>query len=99
MSKSILHSEPSNSLPTVYPCFDMGNLSYTLILLALVMSILPKYVVLRSEFSSNLVVLKTSDSTPSYMSNYSLFNLSGLSPKSNSNTCLSSPFNISYIFL
>ena len=34
----------------VYPCSDIGNVSSTLILLALVLSTLPKYVVLKSEF-------------------------------------------------
>ena len=62
------------------------------------MSILPKYVMLRSEFSSNLVVLKTSDLTPSYISKYSPFSVSGVSPESSSITYLSS-FNILYIFL
>ena len=50
----------SKSLATtllVLICSDIGNFSSDLILLALVMSILPKYVVHRSEFSSNVVVL------------------------------------------
>ena len=57
VSKSISHSMPSNNFPTVYYCSDIGNFSSALILLALVMSILPKYVMLKSEFSLNLVVL------------------------------------------
>ena len=63
------------------------------------MSILPKYVVLRSELSSNLVALNTSNLTPSCMSKYSPLNLSGLLPKTNSNACLSSSPILSYIFL
>ena len=90
---------PSNSIPTIYPYSDIGNFSSTLIFLALVMFILPKYVVLKSEFSSNVVVLNTSYLTPSYMSKYSPLYLSGVSPKSISNTCLSFSFNLSYIFL
>ena len=46
VSNSIWHSVPSNSFPTVYPYADIGNVSSALILLTLVMSILPKYVVL-----------------------------------------------------
>ena len=57
---NIWHSVPSNIFAIIYPCSDIGNLSSALILLALVIAILPKYVVLKSEFSSNLVVLITS---------------------------------------
>ena len=67
---------PCISFPTIYPCSDIGNIASALILLALVMSLQPKDVVLRLEFSSNVVVLNTSDLTPSYMSKYSPHNLS-----------------------
>ena len=62
------------------------------------MSILPKYIVLKSEFSPNFMVYNTYDLTPSYISKYSPFNLSEVSPTSSSVTCLSSSFNLSYIF-
>ena len=55
----------------VYPCSDMGNDSSALILLFLDLSAFSKYVVLRSEFSTNLVVLNISDYIPSYTSKYS----------------------------
>ena len=51
----------SNSFPIVSLCSDVGNLSSTLILQALVVSTIPKYIVLKTEFSSNLVVLNISD--------------------------------------
>ena len=60
-SNSNWHAVPSNSLPNVYPCPEMGNDSYTFNLSFLVLSDLPKYVVLKSEFSSNLVVFTISD--------------------------------------
>ena len=41
----------------VYPCADTGKDSSALILLFLDLSAFPKYVALRSEFSSNLIVL------------------------------------------
>ena len=61
VSKSIQNSVPSSNFPTVYPFSDIGNLSSTFTLSDLVMSILPEYVVLKSEFSSNLwyVILLT----------------------------------------
>ena len=90
VSNSIWHSVPSNSFPAVYPCSDIGNVSSALILLGLVVSTLPKYVVHNSEFSSNLAAVKICDWIPLYISKYSSYNFSGMSPKSNSNICLSS---------
>ena len=80
----ICHSVLCNNLPNMYPCFDMGKDSSTLILSFLDLSDCPKYVLLRSEFSLNLVVLDISDCIPSYTSKYSSFNISGVGPKSNS---------------
>ena len=60
----------------VYPCSDMGNDSSALILLFFDLSAFPKYVVLRSEFSSNLVVLNISDYMLSCTSKYSSLNMS-----------------------
>ena len=62
----------------VCPSSDMGKDSSALILLFLDLSTFPKYVVLRSEFSSNLVVLNISNCIPSYTSNYSSLNMSGV---------------------
>ena len=42
VSNNIWNSVPSNSFPIVYLGSDIGNASYTLILLALVMSTLSK---------------------------------------------------------
>ena len=50
VSNSTLHPVPSNSFPIVHPCSDIGHFSSVLIFFALVISILPKYVVLKSEF-------------------------------------------------
>ena len=77
------------------------NDSPALILLFLIMSTLPKYVVLKSEFSSNLVVLNISGWNPSYTSKYPPFHCCGVSPKFNSNICLSfsSMFDSSVIIL
>ena len=61
VSNSSRHSVPSNNLPNVYPCSDMGNDSSAFSLLLLALSDLPKYAVLKSKFSSNLVVFTTSD--------------------------------------
>ena len=66
VSNSIWHSIPSNNFPIIYPCSDIGNISSALILLALVISILPKYVI-------QIGILIKSGSTynfwfPSYMS-------------------------------
>ena len=60
VSNNICHSVLSNSFPNVYPCSDIKD-SSALILLFLDRSAFPNYVVLRSEFSSNLVVFSTSD--------------------------------------
>ena len=62
----------------------IGNDSSALNLLLLPLSTLPRYVVLRSEFSSNLVALTVSNWIPSYTSRYSSHNLSVVLPKSNS---------------
>ena len=98
VSNFIWHSVPSSNFPTVCPCSDIAKFSPALILVALVMSVFRKYVVLKSEISRNLVLFDTFDWTPSYTSKYSLPNFSGLSPKSISNVCLSSSFNLLYIF-
>ena len=50
VSYNIWHSVPSNKFPTIYPCSDIGIYSSVLILLALVKSVLSKYVILKSEF-------------------------------------------------
>ena len=52
VSNNIWHSVPSNSFPNMYPCSDMGKASSALCLSFLDLSDFPKYVVLRSEFSS-----------------------------------------------
>ena len=46
VSNSIWQSVPSNHFPTIYPCSDIEYFSSSLFLLAMVISILPKYVVL-----------------------------------------------------
>ena len=51
----------SNNFHNVYPCSDMGKDSSALSLSFLDLSHFPKYVVLRYEFSSNLVVFTISD--------------------------------------
>ena len=61
VSNNNCHSVPSNSFPNVYPCSDMGKDSSALSLSFLDLSEFPRYVVLRSEFSSNLVVFNISD--------------------------------------
>ena len=78
VSNNIWYSVPSNNFPIVYPCSDIGKDFSALILLFLGLSTFSKYVVLKSEFSQNLVVLNISDYMPSYTSKYSSFNLSGL---------------------
>ena len=55
------HPVPSNNFPNMYPSSDMGKESPALSLSFLDLSDFPKYVVLRSEFSSNLVVFTISD--------------------------------------
>ena len=60
VSKSNCHSVLSNNFPDVYQCSEMGKDSSTLSLSPLDLSDLPKYVVLRSEFSSNPVVFTIS---------------------------------------
>ena len=62
----------------VYPCSDMGKDSSALIFLFLDLSAFLKYVVLRSEFLSNPVVLNISDCMPSYTSKYSSLYMSGV---------------------
>ena len=63
---------------TFYLCTLLQKLVFfsTLIIMPLVMSILPKYVVLKSVLSSNLVACDTSVYMPSYLSKYSSFSLS-----------------------
>ena len=61
VSNNIWHSDLSNDFPNMYPCSDMGKDSSALSLSFLDLSDFPKYVVLRSEFSSNLVVFSISD--------------------------------------
>ena len=61
VSNNISYSVPSNSFPNVYPCSDIGKDSSAFILSFLYLSDFPKYVRLRSEFLSNLVVLNISD--------------------------------------
>ena len=51
----MLHSVLSNNLPYVYPCPEIGNFFSALIMWSLVMSVFPKYVVLRSVLPSNIV--------------------------------------------
>ena len=54
ISNSSWHSVPSSNLPDVYPCSEIGNDSSAFSLSFLELTDLPKYVVLRSEFSLNL---------------------------------------------
>ena len=61
VSNSNWHSVPSNSLPNVYPCSEMGKDYSAFNLSFLVLSDLPKYVVIKSDFLSNLVVFTISD--------------------------------------
>ena len=58
----------------------MGKDSSALSLSFLDLFDFPKYVVLKSEFLSNLVVFTISDWILSYMSRYSSFNISGVGP-------------------
>ena len=74
----------------VYSCPDMEKGSSALIPLSLDLPTFPKYVLLRSEFSSNLVVFNISDCIPLYTSKYSSPNMSCVGPKSNSYLSLSS---------
>ena len=64
ISSNILHSVPSNNFPLVYPCSDIGKDSSALIFLFLDLSAFPKYMILKSEFSSNLVIRNISDCIP-----------------------------------
>ena len=68
VSNGIRHSVLCNNFPNMYPCSGMGKDSSALILSFLDLSDFPNYVVLRSEFSSNLVVFTISDCIPSYTS-------------------------------
>ena len=63
----------------MYPCSVAENLSSTAKLSSQIIFVFPKYVVLKSEFSSNLVVFNISDLIPSYLSKYSSFDLSATS--------------------
>ena len=72
---------------------DMGKDSSTLSLSFLDLSDFPRYIVLRSEFSSNLEVFGISDWIPLYTSKYFSFKIFGVGPKSNSIISLS-PFSI-----
>ena len=100
VSNNIWHSVLSSNFPNMYPCSDMGKDSSALILSFLDLSDFSKYVVLTSEFLSNLVVFNISDCIPSYTSKYSSFNISGVGPKSNSIKSLSSfiPRFLLYLF-
>ena len=60
----------------------MGKDSSPLRLSILDLSDFPKYVVLKSEFSLNLVVFTISDWIPSYALRYSSYDTSGIGPKS-----------------
>ena len=84
VSSSHWYSVPYNNLPNVYMCSDTGNDSSAFNLSFLSLSDLPKYVILISELSSNLVVLTISDWIPSYTSRYFLCSTFGKTLKSNS---------------
>ena len=71
VSNNIWHSVPSSSFPIVYHSSDIGKDSSALNLLFYDLSTFPKYVVLKFEFSSHLMVLNISDCIPSYTSKYS----------------------------
>ena len=73
---NILHPVLSRNFPFVYPCLEIGKFSSTLIIMSLVVSILPMYVVLKSVLSLNFVMCDVSLYMPSYLSKYSSFNLS-----------------------
>ena len=81
---TFFNSVLSNNFPNVYPCCDMGKDSSALSLSFLDLSDFPRYVVLKSEFSSDLVVLTISDWIPLYTSKYASFNIFGVGPKSTS---------------
>ena len=70
VSISMVHSVLSINLPLVYPCPEIGNFSSALITYSFVISVLPKYVVLKSVLSSKLVTCDISAYTPSYLSRY-----------------------------
>ena len=89
-SNSTWHPLLSNNYPIVYLCSDFRNNSSALILLFLIRSTPPKNVVLKSEFSSNLVVLNIFDCIPLYISKYCPFSFSGVSHNTKSNICFSS---------
>ena len=74
VSNSSWHSVLSNNLPDVYPCSVAGNDASAFNLSFLALSNLPKYVVLKSEFSLHFVVFIISDCIPSYTSRYSSCN-------------------------
>ena len=75
VSYSNCHSVPSNSFPNIYPWYDVGKDSSAFSWSFLIQSDFSKYVVLKSEFSSNLEVLTVSGWIPSYPSRYSLIYL------------------------
>ena len=77
----------------------MGKDSSALRLSFLDLSDFPKYVVLTSEFSSNLVVFNISDQIPSYTSKYSSFNRFSVRPKSNYSLSLSSLISKLFLYL
>ena len=64
VSNNNWHSVPSNNFPNVYPCSDKVKDSSALSLSFLNLCDFFKYVVLRSKFSSNLVVFSISDCIP-----------------------------------
>ena len=68
----------------------MGKDSSALMLSLLDLFDFPKYVVLRSKFSTNLVMFTISEWIPSYTSRYSSLNTFGVGPKSTSMTFSSS---------
>ena len=70
VSICMVYSVWFNNLPFVYPCPEIGNFSSALITYSLVISVLPKYVVLKSVLSSKLVTCDISACTPSYLSRY-----------------------------
>ena len=70
VSISMVHSVLSINLPLVYPCPDIGIFSSALITYSLVISVLPKYVVLKSVLSSKLVTCDISACTQLYLSRY-----------------------------
>ena len=83
VSNNIQQLVPSNKFPEANPCPVIGNLPSAFTFLSLVIFVHPKYVVLKSEFSTNLLEYISCVLTFSYTSKYLAFTVSESNTKVN----------------